>query len=95
MIRWPFKDSQDTVAFTSKRILDGADWVYYVTHDVDDGVWQFHPYSGPTPEQDAAIVSLKTMLTMDPSISVLGDLPPGWHAWREAPDSHWVRKPMN
>lgn len=95
MIPSPFDDPEATAVFASKRILDGTDWVYYVTHDADDGAWQFHPHDGPTSERDAAVVSLKTMLALDSSIGALGDLPRGWHAWREAPNGPWVRKPMN
>lgn len=91
---WLFEDREDTAVFTSKRILDKVDWVYYVTHDVDDGAWQFHPHGGPTPEQDVAVVSLRTMLVLDASIGALADLPAGWHAWRDTPDAPWTREPM-
>jgi hypothetical protein len=91
MIQWPFPEREDTAVFTSRRILDGAHWVYYVTHDAEDGAWQFHPHDGLTPERDAAVVSLKTMVALDSSLRVVGDLPRGCYAWRVAPDAPWVR----
>jgi hypothetical protein len=90
---WPFEDRKDTAVFTSKAILNGSDWIYYVTHDSDDGAWQFHPYGGLTPEQDAVVVSLGSIVDMDSSILALADLPRGWHAWRESRSATWNREP--
>jgi len=90
---WPFSDAERTAVFTSKRVIDGSDWIHYVTHDADDGAWQFHPYSGPTPEQEAAVVSLRSILDLDDSVRSLSDLPRGWHAWRESTSSTWTRAP--
>lgn len=91
---WPFTDQENTAVFTSRRILDGSDWVHYVTHDAEDGAWQFHPCAGPTPVEEAAVVSLRTMMDLDGSISALADLPLGWHAWRDRPDVPWTRRPQ-
>lgn len=88
---WPFADPPNTAVFTSKRILNGDVWIYYVSHDEEDGAWQFHPKSGPTPESEAAVVSLRTVVELDPSITTLADLPLGWCAWREQQDASWQR----
>lgn len=90
---WPFLDPRNVSVFTSKKIIQGDDWVYYVTHDVEDGAWQFHPYSGMTPDNEAAVVSLETMVNVDRSLTTLADLPLGWHAWRESPEANWQRAP--
>ncbi len=91
---WPFLDSRDVAVFSSKRIVNDGDWVYYVTHDHEDGAWQFHPYSGLTPESEAAVVSLEEMIKLDDSLKLLSDLPCGWHAWRKTFDSEWERAPQ-
>lgn len=90
---WPFSDQRNVAVFTSKRIVHEGDWVYYVTHDADDGAWQFHPHSGLTPESEAAVVSLETMVKLDSSLTQLADLPLGWHAWRKSPEANWERAP--
>ena len=72
-MKWPFHDPENTAVIVSTRILEGNDWVYYVTHDADDGVWQFHPYTGPTQEKDAKVVSLKTMIEIEPRLTELAD----------------------
>ena len=91
---WPFLDPPNVAVFTSKKILHNGDWIYYVTHDKEDGAWQFHPHSGLTPEDDAAVTSLKNIVNLDESIRKLADLPVGWHAWRETPESKWKRASM-
>ena len=93
MRHWPFEDPQNVAVFTVRSILDGDDWIYYVTHDEEDGAWQFHPRAGPTREQDARVVALRIVMILDPSIGELADLPLGWHAWRESPGRPWVREP--
>lgn len=92
---WPFVDDRKTAVFTSRRILCQSEWIYYVTHDEDDGAWQFHPYSGLTTESEAAITSLETMVKLDDSLTDISDLPLGWHAWRKSKDSKWIKAPMN
>ena len=92
---WPFEDAENTAVITSSRILGGQDWVYCVSHDADDGAWQFHPYSGRTPEEDAKVVSLKSMLEVEPRVAELADLPLGWQAWRQEQSSDWQRAPQD
>lgn len=75
------------------RILDRGDWVHYVTHDQDDGAWQFHPLRGPASAREAAVVSLERMLNLEPRIEELADLPLGWHAWRDDKHAPWTRAP--
>jgi hypothetical protein len=91
---WPFADARNSAVFTSRKIVFGGDWVYYVTHDENDGAWQFHPFSGITPEDEAVIVSLEEMVRTDESLKSLSDLPPGWHAWRQSAVADWERAPI-
>jgi hypothetical protein len=88
---WPFDEAVNTAVITSQRILSGSDWIYYVTHDADDGGWQFHPSNGMTTEVEAAVVGLKTLVDIDSSICLLADLPEGWHAWRKTKNAEWHR----
>jgi len=87
---WRFADSPDTVVVTLERILRGDSSLVLVTHDAEDGGWQFldgeHVF-----EEDGAIVLLGEMVQFDPSLLELADLPAGWCAWREAPDRPWQR----
>ena len=90
---WPFDDPPNVAVFTSKRIVEGTDWIYYVGHDADDGAWQFHGPSGPCDVDSAVLVSLKSVVQRDQSVRSLADLPVGWCAWREKPNGEWKRAP--
>jgi predicted adenylyl cyclase CyaB len=87
---WPFEEPEGTEVITLERILRGASSVLLVTHDEDDGAWQFldgeHVFG-----DDGAVVCLGEMVQFDPSLGELGDLPVGWYAWRQEPGRPWRR----
>jgi len=89
---WPFDDPSNVAVFTTKSIVSGQQPVLLVTHDEDDGAWQFLPREGAGHEKDAAIVSLRSMIERDGTLAELADLPVGWRAWRESQNSPWLRK---
>ncbi len=92
--KWPFLDPPNTAVFTTVPILDNGAWVHYVTHDLEDGAWQFHhQQTGARSVKDAAVVSLKRMLVLEPRIEELADLPLGWHASRDDEHAPWRRAP--
>ena len=77
---------------TVRQVLAGVAPILFVAHDADDGCWQF--LSGETAcEEDARVVALRRIWQLDPSISALADLPPGWEASRPSPDLPWRRVP--
>ena len=89
---WPFPDPPNVAVITHRKIMSGAAWIQYVCHDEEDGAWQFHPLEG-TPESDAMVVGLGTVVGRDASLTQLADLPLGWCAWRESPQAAWRRAP--
>jgi hypothetical protein len=85
---WPFDDPPNVAVIANRKIIDGSGWIAYVSHDEDDGAWQFHTDEpGPPREADAAVVGLGKMVELDESVAELADLPLGWHAWRESEDA--------
>jgi hypothetical protein len=87
---WPFADPEETVVIVLDRILRGESVLRLVTHDEDDGAWQFLD-GDHVLEDDAVVVALAEMAQFDPGVLELADLPPGWHAWRDGPDQPWQR----
>lgn len=77
---------------TTKKIIKRIGWIGYVSHDLDDGSWQFLELkeSNLNPAE-AAVISLEEIIKIDPSIMELTDLPVGWYAWRDAKGSTWKR----
>jgi hypothetical protein len=89
---WPFNDPPNVAVFANRKVIFDRAWISYVTHDLDDGSWQFHcDQTEEITEDDIAIVSLKNILDKDQSIADLADLPLGWRAWRPAKDAPWQR----
>jgi hypothetical protein len=38
---WPFEDPANTAAITTRLVLDDGAPILLVTHDLEDGGWQF------------------------------------------------------
>jgi len=74
MIDWPFADPRNVAVVTVKNIMNGVAPILRVTHDLDDGAWQFLEWVTPDID-DAAIMSLEEMTISDPTILELVDLP--------------------
>ena len=89
MSTWPFEDTPNTASITTRQVLDGAP-ILLVTHDADDGSWQF--LCGTTNDTaDGRVVGLGEMYRRDTTVGELADLPEGWRAWRAAPGHPWQR----
>ncbi|MGY4759585.1 hypothetical protein ACVNS2_08335 [Paenibacillus caseinilyticus] len=79
----PFEDPGNVVVITIDRIMKRESPILYVTHDEDDGMWQFLD-GGETKEEEARLLSLKEMVNIDPSLIQLSDLPLGWIMERQS-----------
>jgi hypothetical protein len=84
---WPFADPPNTAAFTVSSVLEGTAEIVYVSHDEEDGAWQF--LDDPDRDDGAKVVSLHRLLQLDPTLAELASLPLGWHAFRHRPGSPW------
>jgi hypothetical protein len=87
---WRFPDPPSRLAFLSKTVSRGEEQVTFVSHDRDDGAWQFLGDSmsdggGPV------LVCLHHPIDADPTLQELADLPVGWVAERAAVGEPWVR----
>jgi hypothetical protein len=91
---WPFADPPNVATFTVRQIIEGGQPILWVSHDDEDGAWQFHT-GGDAEIGDAMIICLKNIVARDPSVLELADLPCGWNAWRESPLHPWTRGPAN
>ena len=90
---WPFADPPDMAVISVIQVFLQGMPVLYVTHDEDDGGWQFLTGDVVSVSQ-AFVVALREMIEHDPSLAVLADLPLGWHASRVDKDAKWERGPI-
>jgi hypothetical protein len=87
---WPFAEPETTEVITLERIVRGASPVLLVTHDEDDGGWQFLD-GGQVFEDEAVVVLLGEIVQLDPALLELADLPRGHYAWRPGGGRGWTR----
>ena len=87
--RFPGPDDQK--AYTCTHVLEGGQPILRVSHDDDDGAWQFVCGGLHEGAAEGRIVCLSCILARDPSLQELADLPRGWGADREAVDASWER----
>ncbi len=87
---WPFSDAPNVTTITLRQVIVDRQPILLVTHDSDDGCWQFLT-GGDFIVSDGRVVGLGCMLKHDPSIAELADLPLGWRAWRDRVGDPWTR----
>jgi hypothetical protein len=88
---WPFESAPNTASITTRQVLAGVP-VLRVSHDADDGGWQFLCGTTNDPD-DARVVGLGSMYARDITLGEIADLPEGWVAWRAGPGLPWRRSP--
>lgn len=91
MSDWPFAERRNTAVFTGKPVWQDGRPILFVSHDAEDGAWQFHADEEPV-ESEASIISLEEILALDATLAALADLPAGWRAWRSSKDDPWHRE---
>ena len=88
---FPFYDAPDTAAIICCHIINDGKPILYVSHDEDDGMWQF--LCGATHgAAEARLVSLKSVFDLDHSVSILKDMPCGCYAERKTQKDNWIIK---
>jgi hypothetical protein len=87
---WPFEDPTNVAVFSTRQIIFGQQPILHVTHDADDGSWQFLGAETPS-ENDLTIAGLEEICNLDSSITKLADLPVGWEAWRRDKATAWKK----
>ena len=87
---WSFADPPNVATITVRQITSRQQPILLVCHEEEDGTWLFLT-GGAFNAEDSTMVSLRTILQLDSSVSALSDLPLGWEASRESPTHPWAR----
>jgi len=88
---WLFPDPKNLAVFTTTQVVRQRLPILHVSHDYDDGTWQFHTGASRVSSGDLMVVGLEEMVKHDPTILELADLPRGWIAERDRVGSRWRR----
>ena len=90
LFNWKFPDPPHTRVFLSKTIHEGTEEITYVSHDIEDGAWQF--LGDSMADVGGPVIScFHHPIDKDPTLAELANLPPGWYAQRETPTAPWTR----
>lgn len=87
-IPYHFNQPKNTACFTCIHVLKQSAPILHVTHDADDGYWQFL-CNADHQDDDAMIVGMGEVVEKAPSINALHDMPAGIGAYRDTPTSQW------
>lgn len=91
LFNWKFPDDPHVRVFLSDTVHKGIEAVTYVSHDADDGAWQF--LGDSMSDGGGPVIScFHHPIDRDPSLAELADLPLGWYAQRAKPGEPWVRR---
>jgi hypothetical protein len=85
-----FKDPLNTAVFTTKYVIEDNKDITYVTHELEDGSWQF--FSDDKFEdftKVAKLVTLSNIIKSDKTVLEIADLPLGYYATRENRNEKW------
>jgi len=94
--QWAFSDPPNVAVFVDRRILGAGGWIALVSHDSEDGAWQFHTDNEELPTlSDGLLLCLQDIVTIDPSVNDLSTLPLGWIAWRATKQAPWQKSKDN
>jgi hypothetical protein len=86
-----FFEKRNLAVFIVKQIFKDNKPILYVSHDSEEGDWQF--LTGDTVmTDDIMIVSLEEVVKHDPTINELFNLPRGHSATRDIPGGKWLRQ---
>jgi hypothetical protein len=91
---WPFDDPPNVATLTVQQIVRGGQPILLVVRAPEDGGWQFLT-GEPFEVADGMVVSLKSMIDRDPTLTELADLRVGWQASREKVGYAWQRTPVD
>lgn len=91
---WPFSDAPNTATIATVNVLNRQSPILLVTHDSDDGSWQF---LGATTDDasEGRVVAISSIVELDATVTELANLPLGWRAWRDSPQLPWKREPRD
>jgi hypothetical protein len=91
LFNWKFPDPPHTAVYLSATVHNGAEPVTYVSHDTDDGAWQF--LGDSMSDGGGPVVScFHHPIDRDISLLELADLPLGWYAERASVGEPWIRR---
>jgi hypothetical protein len=91
--KYGFETSLNTAVFTTSFVINDKRPITYVSHNFEDGAWQFFSDDlFDDFEKVAKLVSLEEIIDLDTSIIDLSEMQEGYSASRMTLNDKWVMK---
>lgn len=87
--KYKFSDPENTACMVCSHVLEKQSPILFVTHDEEDGMWQFLCGAENHETEQAKIIALVEATNIDPSINELHEMPLGVGATRESINDIW------
>lgn len=94
MKAWIFDQAPNVAALTTRQVIENRLPIRSVVHYSDDHSWAFLCGTSNRKE-DGRVIGMGEVLSLDPTVATIADLPPGWCACREAIGAPWIRQLSN
>ena len=86
-----FPDSLNTAVFTTKFVVHDRKEITYISHDFEDGSWEFYSDDNFDNYEDIVLIlSLDEIIQLDISLLEVADLPLGFVATRRSIADDWT-----
>lgn len=85
-----FDQPTNAATLTTLEVMEGASPITHVYHDEWDHGRQFY-HNGEVNNNSILVVSLGSIVSLDPTVLEIGDLPAGWLAFRKGIGYPWVK----
>lgn len=86
---YKFKESKNTACFVCNHVLEKNRPILFVSHDNEDGSWQFLCGTNDHTIENVRIITMEQATKLDSTINELFDLPVGVGAEREQIGREW------
>lgn len=83
-----FKNAPNTAWIVCQHVMDGKNPITFISHDKEDGMWQFLCSEDHILE-DVRLISLAEAFQIDESINQVADLPRGFVMERTEAKGRW------
>lgn len=87
--KYQFQEPENTACFTCDHVLNGTHPILYVSHDTNDGTWQFLCGTENHNESNARILGIKEITEIDQTLNELSKMPVGTFAQRSEIGGKW------
>lgn len=87
---WTFDQPRNCAVMTTRQVMNQIEPILAVYHDEDDDGWQFIGASDAS-ESNGCVISLQEAVDLDPTVTEVADILPGWFASRPDAKSPWQR----